>query len=549
MRSHLNEHLLARMLKLFADGGQLVFAQRKVTTGIIRCLLLIVSLGFSAAAQEFTPWRDHTPESGDAVSRRQGVCEQGQALVGIFGRSGTLIDTVNGVLCVPVMADGKWAVSTPTRKEVYPERWGGSDFTLQCPVDQGVRGLAGRAGTGASDSPRTVVDALSLLCGPLGLDSEGSVAVTAPGSNTSTVGGGGGNAFSDACPPGKMGWAIEVLHRPRTGSQNQLYYVRMQCGRVLGKPYDVESVTLSADAIAPGDSATVTVTLKGPAGAQDKRILNSPAYTVPTFFTATPNWELPIPVGARTVTATITANTNAQPGSQLVVKPTRNGYQTQSPEKTLTVKYPNAVFVQSVTVNPSTFYEGTSATVTVTLTGPAPSLGASLNITRQGPAWLNAPVTAGVTDNMLVMPGSQSVSATLTWNSGTGSGTISAKTNQIGDSGKTAQYIVLPNAVKSLTLVNDPKSGAKPPAGTLGGGSNTVSIRVTLELPAGGGGRTVNLSKSKPGIDLPTTVQIPAGQTSATFTVTKTASTGSTRVRASIAGAGSSVVKDLLLEW
>jgi hypothetical protein len=138
----------------------------------------------------------------------------------------------------------------------------------------------------------------------------------------------------------------------------------------------------------------------------------------------------------------------------------------------------------------------------VTLNGPAPAGGAQVPLSSNNPA---ATVPASVT----VAAGATSASFSL----GTGAVansiavTISAS---YGGATRTASLTVLPAVLSTLSLN---------PSTVVGGLQNSTGT-VTLNGPAPAGGAQVTLSSSNPAAAAgPASVPIPAGATSATFTV------------------------------
>jgi len=82
---------------------------------------------------------------------RRIACSPGESVVGIFGRSGALLDAL-GVVCAPRVAPG-----APVRRTELIGGKGGGAFELRCPPGHVVRGFRGR-----SDE---VVVAAGIVCG------------------------------------------------------------------------------------------------------------------------------------------------------------------------------------------------------------------------------------------------------------------------------------------------------------------------------------------------------------------------------------------------
>lgn len=254
-------------------------------------------------------------------------CPDAEALVGITGRSDQTVAAVTGAICVALMADGKWASAGAARRSTGPATAAGRDFTLQCPPDHGVTGISGRAGS--------VVDGLSLRCAPLGQDAQGLIAVTSAGLDLVAVGGTGGSPFAENCPGGTV---ASVVESASSLQQKSTQKIRLGCERYRSiRMYGVESLVLSKDSLRPGESATLKITLKGPAGPDHRMIIHSPSYVVPADFTAEPGWTVVVPPRMRTATITIQANPKASPAFGGPYVDLHAEYDNSGPTKRLTV--------------------------------------------------------------------------------------------------------------------------------------------------------------------------------------------------------------------
>jgi hypothetical protein len=157
--------------------------------------------------------------------------------------------------------------------------------------------------------------------------------------------------------------------------------------------------------------------------------------------------------------------------------------------------------VSSLNVSPASVTGGTPATGTVTLNGPAPAGGAQVALSSNNPA-VSAP--ASVT----VAAGATSATFSL-GTSAVADSTAVTITASYGGATRTATLTVLPAVLTSLTL--NPTSVV--------GGLETSTGTVTLNGPAPAGGAQVALSSNNGAASVPSSVTIPAGATSATFTV------------------------------
>src|SRR3989440_158831 len=166
-----------------------------------------------------------------------------------------------------------------------------------------------------------------------------------------------------------------------------------------------------------------------------------------------------------------------------------------------------SVTLSTLSLNPTTVTGGDSSTGTVTLSGPAPSGGAQVALSSSDT------LVATVPSSVTVAAGATSATFTIS------TSTVSASTIVI----ISASYA---SVTKTASLTVNP---APPPPPTLSsltlnpsrviGGVQSSTGRVTLSAPAPTGGATVILSSNSGAASVPSSVFIPAGATSATFTV------------------------------
>jgi LmbE family N-acetylglucosaminyl deacetylase len=263
-----------------------------------------------------------------------------------------------------------------------------------------------------------------------------------------------------------------------------------QTGSVTVLAPAVASLSLSASSVTGGTSVTGTVTISGlaPAGGASVALSdNSGATSVPASVT----------IAAGATSATFTVTTIAVAVSTSATISASYGGATQS--VSLTVLPPA---VSALSVSPGSVTGGTSATATVTLTAPAPAGGAQVTLSdNSGATSVPATVTvaAGATSASFSV-GTSAVAASTT-------ATLSAS---FGGATRTASLTVLPAVLTTLT-VN--------PSSVLGL-VQTATGTVTLNGPAPAGGAVVALTDNSSACSRPNSVTIPAGATSATFTVT-----------------------------
>ena len=164
------------------------------------------------------------------------------------------------------------------------------------------------------------------------------------------------------------------------------------------------------------------------------------------------------------------------------------------------------VALSSLSLNPTSVTGGNSSTGTVTLSGPAPTGGADVTLSS------NDTTAATVPSSVTVAAGATSVTFTIS-TSAVGSSTTVTISAAYGGATRSASLTVTPappppTTISSLTL---------DPANVIGGQSSTGTV--TLTGPAPAGGAQVFLSSSNGAASVPSSVIVPAGATSATFTV------------------------------
>jgi hypothetical protein len=167
---------------------------------------------------------------------------------------------------------------------------------------------------------------------------------------------------------------------------------------------------------------------------------------------------------------------------------------------------PASVALSSLSLNPTSVTGGNSSTGTVTLSAAAPSGGAIVALSSNNTA------TARVPPSVTVTAGATSATFTVSTSAVTASTTVTISAAYSGVT-RSASLSVTPApppppTVSSLTLN---------PANVFGGQSSTGTV--TLTGPAAAGGAQVFLSSSNGAARVPSSVVVPAGATSATFTV------------------------------
>ena len=188
---------------------------------------------------------------------------------------------------------------------------------------------------------------------------------------------------------------------------------------------------------------------------------------------------------------------------------------------------PSTVSLATLSVSPASVVGGNPSTGTVTLSGAAPAGGLVATLSSANPTVVSVPTS------VVVPAGSSSASFTVTTSAVTSTAVVGV-TASLGDTTKTSALTVTPPppppaaAVASLVLN---------PSSVIRGNSSTGTV--TLTAPAPSGGLAVKLASSQPAkASVPASVTVPAGQLTATFTVStiSTAPKSTVTISASVNG-------------
>jgi hypothetical protein len=262
----------------------------------------------------------------------------------------------------------------------------------------------------------------------------------------------------------------------------------------------LSSLSLNPTSVTGGNSSTGTVTLSGAAPS------GGAVVTLSSSNTAVARVPASVTVAAGATSASFTVSTIAVTASTAVsISATYSGA-TRSASLTVTPAPPPPATLSSLTLNPTSVVGGVqSSTGTVTLTGPASSGGAQVAISSS-----NATV-AHVPSSVTVAAGATSASFTVSTSpvSAPTAVTISAVYSGVTRSASlTVKSPPLPT-LSSLSLN---------PSSVVGGVQSSTGT-VTLSAPAPAGGAIVALSSSNAAARVPGSVTVPAGATSASFTI------------------------------
>ena len=258
----------------------------------------------------------------------------------------------------------------------------------------------------------------------------------------------------------------------------------------------VQSINFSPSTVTGGTSAsgTVTLTALAPTGGTAVPLTSSSNLVqVPsTVLVPAGAWYAPFSATTSTVSSVTNATVTASYGGA-----------SQSAPITLVPPLP---YLASLSVSPTTVISGSSATGTITLTAPAPLGGICVNLASS--FYHVAPVTNAV----CVPAGSNSTTFTTTT---APIGFISTVTLSGSYNGTTQAVLITvvppgtPVAPSSLALVPLAVTGGATSAGT-----------VLLTYPAAAGGEVLTLSSDNVAVQVPPTISVPPGSSSAVFAAT-----------------------------
>ncbi len=275
----------------------------------------------------------------------------------------------------------------------------------------------------------------------------------------------------------------------------------------------VTGVSLSPTALVSGGTATMTVTISGPAPISGSQVAIS----------SSANSTLPVPAtifiagGALVGSATVQAGTVTASTSVLVTAT----YGASTASTTVNVSpATGSVGVSSLVISPSSIVGGVPSLGIVNLTGPAPnsaviSLGSNTQSVAQVPA------------TVIAIPGYSNVTFPITtfFTSGTVSSTITASYNGTLTG---AAVTVLPVGVSGLTFY---------PSSLTAGGAASFTVFLTGPPPAGA---VVSLTNSNASaLQIPSTIAVPTGANNVTVTGTTSSTATQTLVNVTASYNGS----------
>jgi len=283
----------------------------------------------------------------------------------------------------------------------------------------------------------------------------------------------------------------------------------------------LSSLSVNPTSVTGGNSSTGTVTMSGPAPANGAQVTLSSSNTTAARFPS----SVTVPAGA--TSATFTVSTSAVTASTAVTISAAYGGATRTASLAVTPAAPPAPTLSSLTLNPTSVIGGTqSSTGTVTLSGAAPA-GAQVALSSSNT------VAARVPSSVTVVAGATSATFTVSTSAVTASTAVTISV-AYGGATRTASITVAPAPPPAPTL----SSLTLSPTSVIGGTQSSTGT-VTLSGAASAGGAQVALSNSNTvAARVPSSVFVPAGATSATFTVSTSAVTASTTATISTAYGG-----------
>lgn len=283
----------------------------------------------------------------------------------------------------------------------------------------------------------------------------------------------------------------------------------------------LSSLTLDPASVQGGSSSTATLTLTGTAptgGTQVTVYSDSSVATAPSTVTVPAGQSsATFSVSTTSVTVNSTANITATAGSV-------------SKSAALTVTAPVITLtVSSVSVSPASIASGSTATGTVTLSGAASAGGVVVALSSGN---TNA---ATVAASVTVPAGAQSAAFAVVGRTVTATTAVTIYASY-GSATRTATVTVTKPATATLSSLT------LNPTSVSGGASSSGTVTLSAAAPTGG----VAVALSRTGsASVPASVTVPAGATSATFTVSTSAVT--TTVTSTINGSSAGVTRSATL--
>src|SRR3954453_2569080 len=304
----------------------------------------------------------------------------------------------------------------------------------------------------------------------------------------------------DTLAPGTYFWRVRAVHGQVPGPWSATGSFTVVAGPSMPQGLGVLSFNATPSSVSGGNStqARVTLTQPAPAGGITVKVASDMAgvETPASVF---------VPAGA---TDAVVSPITTSPVGGAAVGTLRAAIGTSWQQSSLGL-FP---LLWGHSLGAETVLGGNSTTGTVTLLNPAPPGGAVVSLVSADPA------VVGLPPSVFIPAGGTGASFNITTSA------VSAATRVRIDSGYGAESFHAPSSW--ITVV--PAGTATPAAlaslaltsASIAGGATTTGT-VTLTGPAPAGGATIRLSGSMEGqVVTPPNVTVPAGSTSATFTIT-----------------------------
>lgn len=252
----------------------------------------------------------------------------------------------------------------------------------------------------------------------------------------------------------------------------------------------LEGIVLGQAGVVSGSPVLGTVVISDPA--PDSGLVvplksdNPAAASVPDSVT--------IPAGQKTVafvinTTTLIADTTVN------ISATLQGFTQSSPLKVA------SSLLSTLTLNPSKLNGGATSTGTITLSGTAPAGGFTVALSSSNSA------LAAVPANVVVPAGASSANFNIA-TSPVGTNTFVTISGALGGANRSAVLNLLSGTLASISLTSTT---------AIGGVSVTGTVALTEAAPAGGA--LIGLTSNIAAATVPASVTVPAGATTATFTI------------------------------
>ncbi|MDR3688055.1 MAG: hypothetical protein P4L46_01660 [Fimbriimonas sp.] len=300
-----------------------------------------------------------------------------------------------------------------------------------------------------------------------------------------------------------------------TSTQNVTITATFNGGSVTAQvtvsPFQIASLAVAPTSVTGGNSATGTVAISQAAGSAGALVsLGSPSGNIKVPSTVT------IPAGATSASFTINTAGVSKPETDAITALAGSSQMSAS----LSVVPPT---LTGLSLAPNSLLGGVSSTGTVTITGIAPAAGLTINLSSNS--------SSATSPKTVVIPGGSNTTTFVVSTVGVSSNTVATISASLsGSPTQSANLTVLAASLTGLTLNA---------SSVIGGSSTAVVGTVSLNALAGAAGDKVVLTSSNPKVaNVPASVTVPSGGSTATFAVTHlvVASPGTTTISATFNG-------------